>query len=337
MIEVLSTRGLVTVQDLGRDRHYRYGVSVGGAMDRLSLALGNALLGNPDGAAAIEVPVFPFRVRFRSATEFALTGADCDADLDGMPVLPNWAMAAVDGQVLTLKPPVAGAGAYAYLAVRGGIDVPKMLGSRSTHLRAGFGGYEGRTIQEGDTLKIGSPDEPVTSLPPIPIGGFGAEAPRSGLPSASVASASDASPTRLRVLPAAEYERFDAASRRIFWETSWRITPQSSRAGYRLSGPTLNLTEPLEMRSHGIVPGVIQVPMGGSPIVQTADSQTAGGYPKIGTVIDADLWRLAQAGIGAYLQFVETTYPDAVAALKSDQVYVDKVRFLSKTYRGFDR
>lgn len=327
MIEILSTSGLATVQDLGRDRHYRHGVSIGGAMDRVALVLGNALLGNPDGAAAVEIPFFSFKVRFRAATEFALTGADCNADLDGAPVLPNWAKCARDGQILTLDAPKSGS--YAYLSVAGGVDVPELLGSRSTHLRAVFGGLEGRTLREGDILAIGSPD----ALPPLPEGGFGAESPQQVFPSPD--GMTDATP--LRVLPAAEADHFDAESRRLFFATAWRISPQSGRSGYRLTGPTLDLADPLEMRSHGIVPGVIQVPTGGSPIVQTADSQTAGGYPKIATVIEADLWRLAQARIGSRLRFVETTYPEAVAALEELRAYVVKVRHLAKTVRGLER
>ena len=286
--------------------------------------LGNALLGNPDGAACVEIPLFPFKAKFSATTEFALTGADCEADLDGVPVLPDWAMTAETGQVLSLNPPRKGV--YAYLAVQGGIDVPELLGSRSTHLRAAFGGLEGRILREGDALKTGSP----VALPPLPKGGVGA-----GMPAMTVDG--DTQETLLRVLPAAEYPSFDAESRRLFVQTAWRITPQSSRAGYRLSGPVLDLAEKLEMRSHGIVPGVIQVPMGGSPIIQTADSQTSGGYPKIATVIEADLWRLAQTRIGGHLRFVETTFSDAVAALESLRAHIGKVRFLSKTYRELVR
>jgi allophanate hydrolase subunit 2 len=141
--------------------------------------------------------------------------------------------------------------------------------------------------------------------------------------------------TALRVLPAAEYSYFDKASRETFWNVNWKITPQSSRAGYRLDGPTLDLAEPIEMRSHGIVPGVIQVPSGGVPIIQLADSQTAGGYPKIGTIIEADLWRLGQAKLGASLRFVETTYLEALEAADSVHAYLDKVRNLADAYRTF--
>jgi biotin-dependent carboxylase-like uncharacterized protein len=335
MIEILSTRGLAAVQDLGRDRHYRFGVSIGGAMDRVALALGNALVGNPDDAAAIEIPVFPFRVAFRSATEFALTGADCNADLDGVPVLPNWAMPVREGQVLTLNAPLAGA--FAYLSILGGIDVPKVLGSRSTNLRAAFGGHDGRVLREGDVLSGGSAAESVSARYPIANGGFGAEAPESALAFAGADGMEGERTTMLRVLPAAEYDRFDEESRKAFWESRWRITPQSNRSGYRLAGPSLTLTTSLEMRSHGIVPGVIQVPMGGTPIIQTADSQTAGGYPKIATVIEADLWRLGQAPIGTYLRFIETAYPEALAALELIRTYLGKVRFLVETCRRMPR
>ena len=131
----------------------------------------------------------------------------------------------------------------------------------------------------------------------------------------------------VRVLPAAEYDCFTASSHDALWSKSWKITAQSDRYGYRLSGePGLQPTAALEMRSHGIVPGVIQVPPSGQPIVQMRDAQPSGGYPKIGTVIAADLWRLGQAPIGSRVRFVEATWDQAVAALGEVQAWLDETR-----------
>jgi len=118
----------------------------------------------------------------------------------------------------------------------------------------------------------------------------------------------------VRVIRASEYDCYTEASRTAFWQAPWRVTPHSDRYGFRLAGPTLEPVAPIELRSHGIVPGVIQVPHGGQPIVQMRDAQPSGGYPKIGTIIEADLWRLAQAPIGSQVRFVECGWDEALAA-----------------------
>ena len=151
MIEILSTLPLNTVQDLGRFGSRHYGVSTSGVMDPIAFVVGNVLLGNPDNAAAIEVQTFPFVVRFLADTNFAVTGADTAATLDDRDVPPWWSATARRGQTLTLRPPASGA--RAYLALAGGVDVPVILGSRSTHLRSEFGGFGGRSLEQGDVLR----------------------------------------------------------------------------------------------------------------------------------------------------------------------------------------
>lgn len=137
----------------------------------------------------------------------------------------------------------------------------------------------------------------------------------------------------MRVLPAAEYRLYTGASRAAFWAGEWKITAQSDRYGYRLAGPALEAEHVVEMRSHGIVPGVIQVPPGGQPIVQMRDAQPSGGYPKLGTVIEADLWRLGQAPIGSRVRFIETGWDEAVAALEETQAWLANARRLVGLYR----
>jgi biotin-dependent carboxylase-like uncharacterized protein len=304
MIEILSASALATVQDLGREGALRWGVGTSGAMDRLALAAGNLLLGNERNAAAIEVPVFPFQLRFVEDCAFSLTGADCVAKLDEMPLLPWWSHQAKTGQVLSVGLPQAGAwrASRAYLCVAGGFDVPVVLHSRSTQLRGAFGGHEGRPLRQGDTLRAAAPGNGVRPV------GLGLVPPALCLPFEV-----DGIPA-MRVLPAAEYESYTPGSRAAFWSGAWKITAQSDRYGYRLSGEPLQAAKATEMRSHGIVPGVIQVPPGGQPIVQMRDAQPSGGYPKLGTVIEADLWRLGQAPIGSKVRFVETTWDEALRA-----------------------
>jgi biotin-dependent carboxylase-like uncharacterized protein len=330
VIEILSETALATVQDLGRDGYLRYGVGTAGAMDRVALTGGNILLGNPENAAAIEIPMFPFHVRFLEDATFAVTGADAAAQLDGVAIPPWWTLQAKKNQVLKLNAPRRGT--RCYLTLAGGIDVPVVLGSRSTQLRGEFGGYGGRTLRQGDVLGAIRSAERSDAFTQLPAAGFGVEPPEFALPLGDVGSVADGSRTFVRVLPAAEYDCYEDTSLEAFWSQDWKITSQSDRYGYRLAGQALETKQTLEQRSHGIVPGVIQVPHSGQPIIQLRDAQPSGGYPKIGTVIEADLWRLGQARPGTSLRFVQTTYDEAVSALDTVHDYLSKIRGLAELY-----
>ena len=225
MIEVLTAGALTTVQDRGRYGCLRWGVGTAGAMDGLALAAGNILLGNDEGCAAVEVQVFPFRVRFNEGCAFALTGADTMAKLDGMPLVPWSAHEARAGQELQLSAPPLGAlrASRAYICLPGGVDVPVVLNSRSTQLRGAFGGFDGRALQKGDVLRALKAGEsrcpPIGLLPP----GVALPQQRDGC-------------VAVRVLPAAEYGNYTPESRAAFWRNAWKITPQSDRYGYRFAG-----------------------------------------------------------------------------------------------------
>ena len=293
-----------------------------GAMDRVALQAANALLGNDETAAGIEFQLFPAVLRFHAGTVFALTGADCAARLDGHPLPPWWAMEAKAGQELVLSPPQHGL--RSYLAVQGGIDVPPVFGSRSTQMRDGFGGLAGRALCAGDRLAA-MPAPPCATRDRA---GYGA-LPASFALAAPVHETAGEGEIVLRVIAAAEYEQFDEASRASLWNMPWKVTSQSNRQGYRLAGSALQRTELLEMRSHGIVPGVIQVPPSGQPIIQLADGNSAGGYPKIGVVIESDLWRIAQAAPGNILRFVACTLEEARAAEREIAAYLTKLHRLA--------
>jgi 5-oxoprolinase (ATP-hydrolysing) subunit C len=324
VIEIIATAGLATVQDLGRYGSLCYGVGRAGAMDRLALAAANLLLGNDEGAAGIEVQLFPFTVRFTADCGFAIAGVDCAARLDGQALLPWSAYRARAGQELVLRLPQGTAlrASRAYLALPGGIDVPEVLGSRSTQLRGAFGGLEGRFLETGDHLRAAArePGETATGFGVVP-------------PSLALRLRAGDLPA-IRVLPAAEYCCFTPASNEVFWSGEWKITAQSDRYGYRLAGTALEFAEPVEMLSHGIVPGVIQVPSGGQPIIQMSDAQPSGGYPKIGTVIEADLWRLGQAPIGSRIRFIQTTWEEAVAADEEVRAWLTEVGRLTRLQRA---
>lgn len=306
MIEILSSGAPNVVQDRGRHGYLSQGVSRGGAMDVPALECGNALLGNELDAAGIEVGLFPFRLRFHADCCFAQTGAVCVSKLDGVELPPWWASRARAGQTLVIEPPLSGA--RAYLAFRGGLDVPQVMGSRSTDLKSGLGGIDGRGLRRGDRLAVFKacagdrlPDSGVGALP-------------HGL--AEFHRLLGQGVVRVRALPAAEYEAFDDGARALFFESDWKVTSESNRLGYRLSGPGLRLEKPLELLSHGLLPGTVQVPASGQPIVQLAEANTCGGYPKIATVIEADLWRLAQSPAGTRVRFEPVGLSEAVDALR---------------------
>lgn len=314
MIRVLAMPPAATVQDLGRDGHWSEGLGRAGAMDLVSHRIANLLLGNGPGAATLEIPLTPARLRFETRRAFAIAGAACGAGLAGR-ALPRihagWARA---GDELVLGS--VSCGARIYLALPGGIDVPEVLGSRSTQLREAFGGLEGRVLVPGDVLR------PLSGTDPdLPSAGLSLDLPGFRLPGEGG--------VELRALASAEHDEFDAPSRAAFWSEPFRVTRQSGRQGYRLEGPALARVAAGELRSHGIVPGIVQVPGGGQPIIQLADSATMGGYPKIAAVIEPDLWRIAQARPGAAVRFrrvgpgeaadaadeLETTFAGARTAL----------------------
>ena len=305
MIEVLTTGAANSVQDLGRSGRFDIGVSRSGAMDRLSLMIGNALLGNDMDAAGLEIAMFPFRLRFGGPVRFAVTGAEGDVMLAGRPLPPRWAASAVEGDTLVIAPPQKGARVYVTFA--GGIDVESVLGSRATDLKSGYGGLEGRGLRRGDRLMVSN--APVTRA-------FGASRdPMSGLDFAN--------PLPVRVVPSAEFPVFTTDARRLFFRWSWRVTQEADRMGYRLEGPELKLERRLELMSHGILPGTVQVPPSGKPIIQLADANTCGGYPKIATVIEADLWIVGQAGPDGRFLFIEVTPEEANAALRQQRLAVE--------------
>lgn len=302
MITILRPAVQTTVQDLGRRGHRHLGVGLCGAMDKLALQIGNALVGNADDAAALELCLPPATMRFDTDSLIALTGADCLARLDGATLPVGSSILARAGMTLELLHPMRGA--RAYLCVAGGIDVPPLLGSRSTDLQAQFGGLAGRMIRRGDELRLLPADAPPricsTSLPT-------SEGP-------------------IRVIAAPEFDEFAPASRALFFGVDWKVTSQSNRMGFRLEGPALTRTAQYELKSHAVFPGVIQVPKGGAPIVLMADAHTTGGYPRMATVIAADQSRLAQAVPGESVRFSLCTREAALQALQQQQVQLQTIR-----------
>ncbi|WP_050468362.1 biotin-dependent carboxyltransferase family protein [Herbaspirillum chlorophenolicum] len=328
MIEVIQPGLLASVQDLGRHGHCRLGINPGGALNTLALSMANLLVGNPVDAAGIEITMGACEIRFTADTRIALGGDDIGATLDGKPIAACWSIPVRAGSTLKLVPALPDSPSQlprhsmrTYLAVAGGIDVPVMLGSRSTDLKAGFGGHRGRALRKGDRLAIGDARQArATVVGPA----FGVRSPHWR----GVALYDDDSSRHvtLRVLPGPEFQQFTNASKDALWRHAWRITPNSNRMGYRLEGTELKRKHGRDMLSHGVVPGVIQVPPSGQPIILMGDAQTTGGYPKIGVVIGADLWKLAQAPLNATLRLELCDMQGALAAREEQQRYLDSIR-----------
>lgn len=319
MIVVQKPGLLASVQDLGRHGHRQLGICPGGALDVLALTLANRLVGNVDGAAGLELTMGGCEVRFETDTRIALAGDDFGAQLDGVPLWPCWSVPVAAGQVLKLSGANAAgakkAGLRSWLAVAGGIDVVPVLGSRSTDLKAGFGGHEGRALRKGDKLPLGASRLDAAQRARKPFGLRGADW---GPEEADGAIA-------LRVLPGPEFELFTLAARDVLWGERWRITSQSNRMGSRLAGTELKRKRAGDMLSSGVIPGTIQVPPSGQPIILMGDAQTTGGYPRIGVVIRADLWKLAQAPLNGKLRLVQVDIAEALAAWAGQQRYLAQV------------
>ena len=311
MREIVAVRAgmLSSVQDLGRFGHRAEAVAQSGAIDSLALRAANRLAGNDDAAAAVEVTLGSAAFRFAADARFALCGADCDADLDGAPVAAWSARVAPAGSLLTLRPPRTQA--RTILAVDGGIDVDAVLGSRSTDLVCGFGGYRGRALRDGDRLALGTP-----------AARYRNETLRVKPPQWSF----DASV--VPVLSCDEFASFSAQAREAFWNATWTVSRQSNRMGYRLEGSALHreLGTNGTILSHAVFPGVIQIPPSGEPIVLLNDAQTTGGYPKAGVVAGTGYWALAQLAPGAALRFVPCTLEEARKGRAQLDAYLEEVK-----------
>ena len=295
MLEVIKPGLLTTVQDQGRWGYQCYGVAVAGAMDIFALASANRLVGNPEGAAGLEMTVLGPTLRLHRETTFAVAGADLGVRLNGEPI-PNWTCHFAQAGAL-LEFAGRKSGIRSYLAISGGIDVPPIMGSRATYLLGRFGGLEGRALKPGDRLPL---------LPPaVDSQNFaGRVFPEELRPPYRK------NPT-LRVVPGPFADFFSPEAIQALFSTEYTITPQSDRMGYRLQGEPLRRGKQKELISCGLANGTIQVPPDGQPIILLADRQSIGGYPIIATLILADLPLIAQCAPGDQLRFSPVSIDEA--------------------------
>lgn len=325
ILSILHPGLLTTVQDLGRAGYQQAGVPVGGAMDALALRVGNLLVGNPEGAAGLEITLRGPRLRFDAGGLLALTGADLSPTLNSQPVGMNRPVWAPAGAELAFGAPRAGG--RAYLAVAGGVAVAPVLGSRATYLRAGLGGWHGRALRAGDVLPVGTPSPPGQRIIAF-LAKNQSTITQAGLtPGPQLDSGPRHRPV-IRAVRGPEYVQFAAASQRAFWAEPFAITAAADRMGYRLHGPPLLRLTDAELLSSAVTFGTVQVPPGGQPIVLLADRQTTGGYPRLAQAITADFGALAQAAPGQALRFQEVSLAEAQA------LYLAQERAVRALQRG---
>jgi biotin-dependent carboxylase-like uncharacterized protein len=303
VLKILSPGPLTTVQDAGRFGWMASGFSPSGAMDLPAARTANLLAGNPMDFPVLEMTLVGIQAEFGCDAVIALTGADMAAVLDGEELPRCQAVAVRAGQVLACG--AAREGCRGYLALAGGFALEPEMGSCSTNLKCGLGGFEGRKLRAGDEL-------PLREAPPFFGGLAGRRAPVPDFPPPEETIA-------LRVLPGPQDGAFTAEGLRAFYEGKYAVTPASDRMGIKLAGPSIEAKDGYDIISDGIAAGSVQVPASGQPIVMMADRQTTGGYAKIATVITADLPKLAQAKIGSQVRFRAAGSPrEAQAAARRE-------------------
>jgi biotin-dependent carboxylase-like uncharacterized protein len=311
--EVIRPGFFTTVQDLGRWRYQMYGVPVSGAMDRRALRIANILVGNNEDKACLEVTIYGLKLKALKDSVVAITGGDLDPHIDGYRV-PLWQPIKINkGELLSfdnLK-----SGCRAYFAVAGGIEVPEVLGSRSTYVRGGFGGFDGRPLKRGDIIYS---KKPLGDLLKV----LARKVPGEMIPKLE-------NEFVVRIVMGPQEENFTERGVRTFLRSEYIISTKSDRMGYRLQGPKIEYTE-YNIVSDAIVRGAIQVPGDGMPIILMSDTGTAGGYAKIATVIGPDADVLGQGKPGNKIGFQKVSIHKAHAFLKK---YEDDIKKLKELLR----
>jgi antagonist of KipI len=302
------------VQDLGRTGFRQFGVSTSGALDSFALRVANLLVGNDEGAAGLEITLGGLQLRFEDERIVVWCGGEFDVQIG------SWALPAGHAAHLQkgdeLKFNRAQIGCRCWLAISGGIDVPVILGSRSTDLRANFGGIEGRKVRDGDQLSLGEFRRSETAA----TGGISSwTAPHDW------ANRANRHPN-LRFVRGVDWSRFDDVTIQRFTTHEFSISPDSDRMGVRLDGPDLKREDETDLISEAVAPGTIQVPPSGKSILLLGDCQTIGGYPKIAHVITVDLGIAAQLRAGGGVRFLEVSLQDAHRLLVERERDLDRFR-----------
>ncbi len=310
-IEVVAPGLLTTVQDTGRRGFQRYGVPVCGALDAVSLRIANILVGNPERAAALEITALGPSLRFGAESVFAAVGADFEIAVDGKPAEMQRATRIAAGSTLEIGG--AADGLRAYVAIAGGVDVPPVMGSRSTDLKGGFGGFEGRRLAAGDRLPVG--DSPHL-----------ARLDEAGLPPHISRQPTFGQSFDIRVVLGPQRDAFTDAGIAAMLSSEYTVSLESDRMGCRLEGAAIEHASGPDIVSDGTALGSVQAPGSGQPIVLLADRGTTGGYAKAATVIGPDIGLLAQATAGAKVRFVELSVEQAHEVLREQEAMIREIK-----------
>jgi antagonist of KipI len=317
---VRSAGFLTSVQDLGRPGHRQFGISIGGALDSHALRVANALVGNEDSAAGLEATLGRLRLCFDDSCIVAWGGGSFAVTVGDKNLPPGHAALVGKDEELIMTAPKAGS--RAWLAISGGIDVPLILGSRSTDLRGNFGGHEGRALRDGDELPLGTrehiKERRFTNRRTDRNGDGNLEiaAPWISEWSAPAPWAATARRDLLRFVKGSSWDLFTPDAQASLGTAPFTVTSDSDRMGARLDGPDLPRHDASDLLSEAVAPGTLQVPPNGKPILLLGDCQTIGGYPKIAHVITVDLPIAAQLWPGDHVRFHEISLAEAQALLR---------------------
>jgi biotin-dependent carboxylase-like uncharacterized protein len=301
--ELLDPGMLTTIQDSGRYGFSQFGVPSSGALDNFSFRVANLLAGNQEEEACLETTIMGLKLKALSEMVIAITGGDLSPKLNGEP-LDMWRVhLLVEGDTITFKK--AQSGCRAYLAVSGGFAIPKIMGSRSTNLSSRFGGLEGRALRRGDILKRFDF--------PSPLNRLGLRFPSDGIPLFE-------KEVVLRVISGSQDHHFTEIGSQTFYSSSYQVTPQCDRMGVRLEGPKIERRSDVKesIISEGLLPGAVQVPGNGKPIIILNELVT-GGYTKIATVISTDLPKVAQLKPGDHVRFESISIKEAHRLLREQE------------------
>ena len=308
MITTTQPGHFTTIQDEGRWGYQAYGMPISGAMDRYACRVANLLVGNHPHAAVLEMTGFGATFKFDEQQIVAVCGAEMQGIVNGKPI-NNWSSLTVPKRG-EIRFDAAISGYRTYLAIRGGFDVPLVLGSRSTCSWAKVGGYEGRSLRQGDVLYVGqASDDKVfpINLQPQYIPQYADE-------------------INLRVILGPQENMFSQETRDIFFKNIYSVTNQSDRTGYRLEGARIKHLAAADIVSDAACLGAIQIPAHGMPFIMTADHQTTRGFPKLGSVIQVDLSKLGQAKTGDRIRFILGTEEEAIDALRRERLTYIHIR-----------
>jgi antagonist of KipI len=323
-ISVLNPGLQTTIQDLGRHGYQKYGVIVSGAMDAYAMRLANIAVGNNENEGVLEITMIGPSLELEKGTLISITGGNISPTINGKKIPMGRPVYLKEDCVLNFGACIAGC--RSYLAIAGGFDVPEVMESKSTYLRAQFGGFNGRTLKKGDILNIGA-----KSVAAIKIIEKLQEMTHKGefvAPSWYMGDATvdNTNSTIIRVFKDRQFDNISEESINKFFNSEFKVDNKSDRMGYRLCGEKIELKERLEMISEEVSIGTIQIPPDGNPIILLADRQTTGGYPKIAHVVSVDIQKIVQLKPNSKIKFKQISLKEAERLYFEREKYINELK-----------